>query len=141
MTQVAHNQTIERKLRLAGLKYKVNSLGNFDLRFTTSSKRSQLTWISSKPSVFHNFKTTRICSRAFTARGPIPTRIAQRALKASRTLKIGHWTTIKDRTYTYLEFCAKMEYGQNHKTLNHYIWLVTSTADEMEKALTGSDKY
>jgi hypothetical protein len=141
VSTVAPNPTIERKLRLAGLKYKVNSIGNFELKFTTSGRRKQLTWVFSKPSVFRNMKTTRICSRAFTARGAVPTRVAQSLLKASRTLRIGHWTALKERSITYLEFCAKMEYSQDHKTLNHYIQFVTTTADSMEKALTGTDKY
>jgi len=135
------DQRVEKLLKEAGLKYEIDEDGDFVLGNQIDAKRTQLAWIMSRTSQLGHLEIREIWSIGYRSKGPIPAKIAARLLEQNGQVKLGAWHIRKMGEYNVAVFAAQIAADTDATTLLLALHAVTTTADEMEKELTGKDEF
>jgi hypothetical protein len=135
------DQRVEKLLQAAELKYKIDEDGDFVVGNRIDEQRTQLAWILSRTSPLGTMEIRQIWSIAYRSEEPISPKIAARLLEQNGQVKLGAWQVRKMGQHYVALFCAQIAADTDTKTLLLALHAVTTTADEMEKELTGKDDF
>ncbi|MCS7304335.1 MAG: hypothetical protein NZ602_04425 [Thermoguttaceae bacterium] len=135
------DQRVEKLLQEAELKYKIDEDGDFVLGNRIDDERTQLAFILSRTSQLGTMEIRQIWSIGYRSKEPIPPKIAARLLEQNGQVKLGAWQIRKMGDHYVAVFAAQIAADTDTKTLLLALHAVTTTADEMEKELTGKDDF
>lgn len=131
------DQRLKRALDERKIKYSINDYGNFRASFNVAGGRSQVAWIFSDTSRYRDFEIREVESIGFKFKKELRADIANRLLDYNRTIKLGAWEIQGDLAV----FVAKIAADADGQSLWDTLVIVTDVADEIEKEITGADRY
>ncbi|MEO0079461.1 MAG: hypothetical protein ABIK44_02130 [candidate division WOR-3 bacterium] len=134
---------VKKALDELGLKYTIDSDGDFKLTFEFEDGRSQLCFINSGTETFKLFEIREVWAPAYKTDGPFTATVANKLLEDSFKKKLGAWQTMVGSDGSHLAvFAAKIDANCDAQSLHACIKAVVSAADDMEEELTGTkDEY
>lgn len=144
--QVGHREIhadlrVERLLKEADLKYRIDEDGDFAILVSLGGDRSQLAWITSKTCNLGTLEIRKIWSVAMSGTEDVPGEIALKLLKANRMVKLGAWQVAPMKGGWAVVFEAQIAAETDKTTILTALLAVINTTDEMEKDLTGADAF
>jgi len=138
---VASDSRVKRALDEAGLKYTVDSDGDFKLIFDIENDRTQIVWVNSKTYKYGEFEIREVWSVAYASDSLFNSTVANRLLKDNEDRKLGAWQTKRLNGKYAAVFAAKVAASMSSDQLASAIRAVRSTADEIENELTSRDDW
>ena len=123
------------------LKYEVDSDGDYRLLFGLGGGRSQLVFVDSKTYQYKGLEVRSIWSPAYTAPTQFSADVSFALLRDSRNRKLGAWEVAKQASGYVALFTAKIGADLDAATFAAVMTAVVGTADELEKELTGGDRF
>ena len=132
---------VERLLGQADVQYTVDGDGDFRLVYDLGGGRSQLVWIPSVTSDFGGLEIRQIWSIAHRSKGPLPAELANRLLDRNGAVILGAWLTEPAGDELGVIFAVQVAAESDVLTLRSAIHAVATTADAMERELTGQDDF
>lgn len=132
---------VERLLQEAEMKYSIDNDGDFKLANDVGNGRTQLVWILSNTSELGTLEIRQIWSIAYSSETPFSAKIANRLLEQNSKVKLGAWQVRKMSDNYVAVFSAQIAADTDQLSLLLALHAVTTTADEIEKELTGKDDY
>lgn len=137
----AGDSRVEKILKEADLKYTVDGDGDFRLGYNVGDGRTQLIWILSNTSELETLEIRQIWSIAYRSKTPFSAGVANRLLEQNAKVKLGSWQVRKMGDDYVAVFSAQIAADTDRLSLLLALHAVTTTADEIEKELTGKDNY
>jgi hypothetical protein len=134
-----HDNRVKQVLEEAELKYEIDKDGDFKTGNKFDNGRTQLAWVLSNTNKLGNLEIREIWSIGYASESRIPDRILRKLLEQNRKVKLGAWQIRKMGDQEVAVFSAQVAADADKETLLLALQAVTSTADEMEKELTGKD--
>jgi len=132
---------VERLLKEVTAEYSVDADGDFRLVYDIGGGRSQIVWIPSGTSDFGALEIRQIWSIAHRSRGPLPADLANRLLDRNGAVILGAWLTEQAGDEVGVIFAVQVAAETDALALRSAIHAVATTADAMEKDLTGGDDF
>jgi hypothetical protein len=124
---------VKAQLDSLGVKYDIDSDGDYKVTFDLGNDRSQLVWIRSKTESYGSLKVREIWSPGYKYAGTeLPVKIANRLLEHSHGLILGGWT--KQKQFAML--AVKIPVSATPKHLRDAAEAAADAADEIEQELT-----
>lgn len=124
---------VKAQLDSLGVKYDVDSDGDYKVTFDLGKGRSQIVWIRSKTESYASLKVREIWSPGYKYSGTeLPVKIANRLLEHSHGLILGGWT--KQKQFAML--AVKIPVSATPKQLRDAAEAAADAADEIEQELT-----
>jgi hypothetical protein len=125
-----------------GYNYEIDSDNDFKMVFNTDDNRTQLLFVNSSTEQYGDLEIREIWSPVYKFKGNLPVAVANKLLEQSFQKKIGSfdvWVRTDDKV---VRFCAKINADAPTAELSDVIRAIYTTADAMEKELTGKkDEY
>ncbi len=137
----AGDPRVEKILKEADLKYTVDGDGDFRLINDVGDGRTQLALILSNTSELGTLEIRQIWSIAYGSKTPFSARVANRLLEQNSRVKLGAWQVRTMGDDYVAVFSAQIAADTDRLSLLSALHAVTTTADEIEKELTGKDDY
>ncbi len=138
-------QWIKAQLDSMSASYTITEAGRFKVEYPVDFSvdgRTQLVFIDSKTQNFFTEDVLEIWSPVYSCRGPLSAEIANKLLKDNSEHLVGFWEVNTDSEgASFVLFKTVYEAEAIKKWFSLHIYYIASTADEMEKKLTGEDKY
>jgi hypothetical protein len=132
---------VQRLLAEVAAEYTVDEDGDFRLVYDIGGGRSQLVWIPSSTSDFGALEIRQIWSIAHRSKGPLPADLANRLLDRNGAVILGAWLTEPAGDELGIIFAVQVAAETDMLSLRSAIHAVATTADAMEKELTGQDDF
>jgi len=132
---------VERLLTEVAAEYTVDEDGDFRLIYDIGGGRSQLVWIPSGTADFGALEIRQIWSIAHRSKGPLPAELANRLLDRNGAVILGAWLSEPAGDEIGVIFAVQVAAEANALSLRSAIHAVATTADAMEKELTGQDEF
>lgn len=132
---------VERLLEEVAAEYSVDEDGDFRLVYDIGGGRSQLVWIPSGTSDFGALEIRQVWSIAHRSQGPLPVELANRLLDRNGAVILGAWLTEPAGDELGVIFAVQVAAETDALSLRSAIHAVATTADAMEKELTGQDDF
>jgi hypothetical protein len=132
---------VERLLKEAAAEFSVDADGDFRLVYDIGSGRSQVVWIPSGTSDFGALEIRQIWSIAHRSTGPLPADLANRLLERNGAVILGAWLTELAGDEVGVIFAVQVAAETDLLSLRSAIHAVATTADAMERELTGEDDF
>jgi len=132
---------VERLLKEVTAEYSVDADGDFRLVYDIGGGRSQIVWIPSGTSDFGALEIRQIWSIAHRSRGPLPADLANRLLDRNGAVILGAWLTEQAGDEVGVIFAVQVAAETDALAMRSAIHAVATTADAMEKDLTGGDDF
>ena len=132
---------VERLLEEATVEHSVDADGDFRLVYDIGSGRRQVVWIPSGTSDFGALEIRQVWSIAHRSKGPLPADLANRLLDRNGAVILGAWLTEQAGDEVGVIFAVQVAAETDALTLRSVIHAVATTADAMEKDLTGGDDF
>lgn len=132
------DERVRKALTTVGLKYEVDSDGDFRLAFEMDGDRSQILFVNSNVSRYRNIEVREVWAVAAKAdEDGFPKRVLAKVLEDNAMTKLGAWQVVRDK----LIFRCDVGANADADTLKSVIIFVSEKADEMEKEITGKDDF
>jgi len=132
---------VERLLKEVAAEYTVDEDGDFRLVYDIGGGRSQLVWIPSGTSNFGALEIRQVWSIAHRSPGPLLAELANRLLDRNGAVILGAWLTEPSGDELGVIFAVQVAAETDVLALRSAIHAVATTADAMEKELTGKDDF
>jgi hypothetical protein len=136
---------IRKLLTELGLKYGVTESNRFKLTLglgASNGDRSQLVYVDSNTENYQDMGLREVWSIAYICTGQLPNATLRLLLKENETRKFGSWSIqTDDEGDDYVLFKAHIGGNATKKAFKSAVNMVSESADEMEKKLTGGDKW
>jgi len=132
---------VERLLTEVAAEYTVDEDGDFRLVYDIGGGRSQLVWIPSGTADFGALEIRQIWSIAHRSKGPLPAELANRLLDRNGAVILGAWLSEPAGDEIGVIFAVQVAAEADALSLRSAIHAVATTADAMEKELTGQDEF
>ena len=130
---------VEKLLKDADLKYRVDKDGDFRLVNETKSDRRQIAFILSNTSKLRSLEIREVWSVGYRSKSPFSASVSNRLLEQNSKVKLGAWQVRKMGEDYVAVFVAQIAADTDKLSLLLSLHAVTTTADEMEEELTGKD--
>ena len=132
----AQDGIVKAQLEAKGVKFEVDSDGDFKCVFRLDSGRTQVVWVRSKVAEYGSVKVREIWSPGFRAdTDDFPAIVANQLLTNSNTVKLGGWVKQGKNAV----FVVKIPGDASADQLVNGITAAVESADALELALTGKD--
>jgi hypothetical protein len=132
---------VEKVLKEAELKYTIDSEGDFKLYMKVRDERIQAMWIISEIQAVGSLQVRQVWSIGFVSDTPFTPELTIRLLEANAKLKLGAWQVRKMSGKYVAVFAAQVGADIDKFTLLTCMSAVATTADDLERDLTGKDVY
>jgi len=132
---------VERLLKEAGLTFTIDNEGDFQLYTKVSGNRVQALWIISETQAMGALEIRQIWSIGYTSDQPFSAEILNRLLAENAQVKLGAWQVRRMGGKYVAVFSVQVGADIDRFSLLMAMSTVASTADDMERALTGADVY
>jgi hypothetical protein len=123
------------------LKYSLTALKNYEVDFTLKDRRRQTVFVNSNTETFGRQELRQVTSTAFQVEGALPADTANRLLEDNDRRKLGAWRTVRDGGKTYVIYAVQIPAQTDPQTLEEAMDAARSTADAMEREVTGKDEF
>ena len=140
-TKKAGDPRVEKLLKETDVKYTVDRDGDFLLLNDVGDGRTQLLWILSNTSNLGTLEIRQIWSIAHKSKTLFSAKVANRLLEQNSEVKLGAWQVRRLGDDYVAIFSAQIAADTDLLPLLLALHAVSTTADEMEKKLTGKDDY
>ncbi|WNZ44097.1 hypothetical protein Q2T42_19905 [Leptolyngbya boryana CZ1] len=138
----AADARVKAALDKAGMKYEIDSDGDFKLVIELPSGRTQLAFVrSSTQKLNGNLEIREIISPGYKSKSAFSPEIANQLLSDSARKKLGAWQTVKSGEASIALFCSKILANSDADSLVASIQATVLSADEVEKQLTNKDDF
>lgn len=138
-------QWIKAKLDSMSAPYTITETGDFRVEFPVEFSvdgRTQFLFIDPDSKEFFTEDVIEIWSPVYSCNGPVSAEIANKLLKDNAEHLVGFWNVVTNSEGgSYVIFKRVYDVETIKKMFSLYIFDIASTADDMEKKLTGEDKY
>ena len=134
-----HDARVERMLDALELKYEIISDGDFKLGNRLDSGRTQILFVNSNTEKYQNMEIREIWSVAYISDDLASSTIMRKLLKDNGTRKLGSWKLWTNNGKEVAVFYAQIAADADRYAFLSALQIVSQTADEMEKDLTGKD--
>lgn len=132
----AQDGIVKAQLEAKGVKFEVDSDGDFKCVFRLASGRTQVVWVRSKVAEYGGVKVREIWSPGYRSDTPdFPAIIANQLLTSSNSVKLGGWVKQGQNAV----FVVKIPGDASADQLVSGINAAVESADALELALTGKD--
>lgn len=135
------DQRVKLLLDEVGLKYKVDSDGDYVLVNDMGEGRTQQAWILSNTAQLGTMEIREVWSVGYRSDTPLSATIANKLLEQNGKVKLGAWHVRKMGGQHVAVFHAQIAAESDKMSLLLALQAVTQTTDEMELELTGKDDY
>ena len=132
---------VEKLLEESDLKYRVDKDGDFRIGNKMEGDRTQIAFILSNTSELGSLEIRQIWSVGYHSKSPFSESVANRLLEQNSKVKLGAWQVRKMGEDYVAVFVAQIAADTDKLSLLVTLHAVTTTADEMEKELTGKDDF
>jgi hypothetical protein len=124
------------------LKYLIDSDGDFRVTLGVGSQgRTQVVVIRSATEKVGDLEVRDIESPALITENDLTAAVANQLLIDSARKRLGAWQVIKGQKNHVVLFCSRIGATTDPATLQQVLLLTAISADGMEKALTGKDRF
>lgn len=137
----AQDARVEKALKKEGLKYETTETGRYKLLYETDGGRTQIVFINSKTQRLGEFEVREVWSPVYLSSSNLPGNSALALLQANSDYKVGAWELTSSDGQYMVSFSVKLPADLDAGMLSSVLSAVASTADEVEKQLSGEDKY
>lgn len=134
-----HDTRIETLLNSEGLKYEIDSDGDFKLLFGLDEDRTHIVWINSNTERYGHLEIREIWAVGLHSSGQLPTDLHRSLLERNNQYKLGSWKLQRISRGEGAIFYVQVAANLDRKSLMSSIQIVAETADELEEELTGKD--
>lgn len=126
-----------------GVKYDVNSYGNYLVLYTMSKNedRSQNVVVMSKTEKYDGIEIRELYAIGAELDDYPDFDTLLYLMEQNATMKIGSWGVDYGDSSVYILFSIKVPADINAEALNSFIYFVAEVADEFEEEYTGLDDY
>jgi hypothetical protein len=132
---------VEKLLKEAAAEYTIDEEGDFRLVHDLGDGRSQLVWIPSGTTLLGALEIRQIWSLAYRTQSPLPSNIANKLLDRNGVVILGAWLTQQAADELGVIFAAQLPAETDALSLRSAVHAVATTADSLEKDLTGQDQF
>ena len=134
------DQRVKKVFDEFGMKYKIDSDGDFRVIYRLEEERSHLAIIFSNTFEFAGFEMRRIEAIAMKA-NKIGENAMRYALRQSLKTKVGHWELREANDEEALVFVENVGATLDGKRMNDVIFAICHEADELEKKASDQDRF
>jgi hypothetical protein len=127
---------VQAALKGTGLSFSIDG-GDFRLKYVVAGGRTQLAWVASGTASIDKLEVRDVWSVAHRAKGTVPADLATRLLQDNARMVLGAWQVNQGKDEYLVVFSVPVAAAADAETLQDVIEVVTLTADQMEKELTG----
>jgi hypothetical protein len=138
-SQVKSDGRIKSILDSSGLKYQIDSDGDFKVIFCFDDGRTQLAFVNSNTSSFAGVEIRDVWSIGLRGQGQLSSGMANALLLKNQSYKVGGWYVSMSRDATAAIFKAAISANASPAELLSILQAVAVEADEVEKEFLGSD--
>lgn len=134
---------LAKALDSVGVKYDVNSYGNYLVLYTMSKneERSQNVVVMSKTEKYDGIEIRELYAIGAELDDYPDSDTLLYLLEQSATMKIGSWGVDYGDSSVYILFSIKVPADIGAEALNSFIYFAAEVADEFEEEFTGEDNY
>ncbi len=138
----AADPRVRNALERSKIPFTIDDDGDFVVQLDIGETgRSQVGYISSKTQKAENLEWREIFSFAQKVDGNIDPKLAQKLLLNNAQLILGAWELTQDKGKGYAVFSVKIPADSSPEVMSEAIDATLSSADGMEKELSGKDVY
>jgi len=130
---------VRRALQQTELKFDTDKDGDYRLHFTFEDKRTQLAFIRSRTSEWGNMEIREVFALGYKGQSRLSQAMLEKLLKDNAVKKSGAWELLEQNGTYAAVFSVKVSADCDSAALETVVRGVAVSADEMEKALTGTD--
>lgn len=131
---------VKALLDKAGLKYRVDEDGDYQVGYKFDDGRSHVAFVFSQTSRLGDMEIREVGAVAYTA-DEVPCSVARNLLRSTSKVKLGAWELGRFNKQEAAWFRAKIAADTDVETLIMTLRAVSETADEKEKELTDRDDF
>ena len=132
---------VKRALDQVGLKYTVDSDGDFRLNMDVGDGRTQIIFVNTNTETYADFEIREVWSVGYQSTNLFSAKIANRLLENNELTKLGAWQMKKlNGKYTAV-FCAKVSATLTGAELQNVLRAIYTNADKIELELTEKDDF
>ncbi len=135
-----HDNRVEAVLDNLDMNYEIDSDGDFKMIIEFDDDRSQVVFVSSTTYELNDLEIREVWSVGHISENRLSAVVANRLLEESSEVILGGWEVQDWGGEQVAVFRAKMSANVSGDALYSAISAVSQTADEMEKALVGTDE-
>jgi len=136
------DQRVAKALAELDIHYEIDPDGDFKFGVALEDGRTQIGFIRSRTYEYAGIEMREVLSAGLNSFGPFDARTMNLLLEQNGQVKIGAWSVVRDKSDNHLAlFSAKVAADLQNDFLLGVIIAVISTADEMEKRLSGRDDF
>lgn len=132
---------VAKLLQDAALTYSVDEDGDFRLIYDLPNGRSQLVWVASRTSRLQTVEVRDVWSVADRSVGQVSPDVANQLLLDNATQALGAWQVQRSGDEYLIVFSAQVAADTAAPTLVETLDAVMRVADELERQLTGGDRF
>ena len=129
---------VKTALESEGIKFAISNTGNFRMTFNVGDDRTQLVFVDSKTEFKGDFETREIWSFAYQGPSLDESQIESLLIENGK-FKVGGWRLLSSQGKDHILFTIRVPAEFDGKSLRTLISTVASSADKLERKLTGKD--
>jgi hypothetical protein len=138
----AADPRVRNALEQSKIPFTIDDDGDFIVQLDIGKTgRSQVGYISSKTQKAENLEWREIFSFGQKVDGTIDPKMAQKLLTTNSQLILGAWELVQEKGKGYAVFSVKIPADSSPEMMTEAVDATLSSADGMEKELTGKDVY
>ena len=122
-----------------GLKYDVDSDGDYKLLLKLDSGRTQFVWVISHTESYGNLEIREVYSFGFKTGGDLSKELSQRLLQENTENKLGAWRLVGSGSTQVATYAVQIAATADANSLKQALKIVVVLADAMEKEVVGKD--
>lgn len=134
-----HDTRIESLLDNAGLKYEIDSDGDFKLLFGLDDDRTHIVWINSNTERYGHLEIREIWAVGLHSSEQLHADLHRSLLERNNQYKLGSWKLQRISRGEGAIFYVQVAANLDRESLMSSIKIVAESADELEEELTGKD--
>ncbi len=139
--KIESDARVEKLLKDAEIKYTVDNEGDFKIYMKARDDRLQAMWIISETQNVGSIEVRQVWSIGYVSDAPLTPAVMTKLLEENAKVKLGAWQERKMGDKYVAVFAAQVGADVDKFTLLTLMSAVATTADDMEKQLTGKDVY
>lgn len=130
---------VKADLEATDTKYEIDDDGDYKItvRFKNDEDRTQLVWVLNNTNDIKDMKVREVNSPVMRLKGALDRDIAIKLLKKNGDVKIGAFTIVGNVDDGIVLFTIQLPENASPQDLDDAIGIAASSADDMEKELTG----
>lgn len=131
---------VRRALESAGVKYTVDSDGDYRVHWTLENGRTHVVFVNSNTTRLGSMELRKVWALAFAA-DEVSANNLRALLELNAKYKVGGWCMVKRDNKYVVSFDITVAANCAGQALRTFTQIVASTADEIENTVTKADQF